>query len=785
MLNWRNVRLIFLREVRDQLRDRRTLFMVAVLPLLLYPAMGIGMMQLNVLFREQPRTVVILGADQLPDEPALLDGDRFASRWFAQPAGANRLVVVTDRKAVEEAKPETDTDPEAADPKLLLEQARQIRDALASDRKRAGELFGKSDMEVLVLVPHGFAQQLAGVEWSLRERRDEAGIALGYPRPEIVYNKADEKSQITWNRVTDVLESWEAELLARWLKLAQLDPEFTHPVLGEPVNVALDEQLSAGIWARLFPALLVIMSVTGAFYPAIDLVAGEKERGTMETLLICPARRSEIVLGKFFAVFLFSCATALLNLASMGFTGKHIASMAPPGALSHGSVVSLPPLWGIVWIVVLLLPLAGLFSALCLALATFARSSKEGQHYLTPLLMVTLGLTIFCLSPGVELNPRYALMPIVGVALLLKGMLLSPLQSLSLYAYIPPVLISSLAYSALALWWAIDQFQREEVLFREAERFELRLWLKHLLRDKEPCPSFSEAAFCFIVIMMLQFFSLRFLQHKLWAAGDLERPALMLHLLLVQQLAIIASPALMMGIMLTTSLRATFGMYWPGWKYLLAGALLPVAIHPLSIESLARLRWFLGDLPAEAREAMAPLVDASQPLWLVVLVFAVAPALCEEVAFRGFILRGFSRNGRYRLAIVLSSLAFGVMHMIPQQVFNASLVGLVLGTLALRSGSLLPAVAFHFMNNALGVAHSRAGIAWKDGLPSNPFVEIVGGTLRYQWPTIVLCVAAAGPVLWWLAAPLFARDRGAAPLALPANPLAALGGPGAPAPRSV
>ena len=80
-VQWRNVRLILLRELRDQLRDRRTLFMVAVLPLLLYPALGIGMLQLTMLFTEQPRTVVILGAEHLAQPPLLKDGS-FDPRWF-------------------------------------------------------------------------------------------------------------------------------------------------------------------------------------------------------------------------------------------------------------------------------------------------------------------------------------------------------------------------------------------------------------------------------------------------------------------------------------------------------------------------------------------------------------------------------------------------------------------------------------------------------------------------------------------------------------------------------
>src|SRR4029077_3050271 len=137
-----------------------------------------------------------------------------------------------------------------------------------------------------------------------------------------------------FNRLADVLEKWEAAILHDWLGLARLDEELMHPAVPEPVDVALEEQHAASAWSKLFPALLVIMSVTGAFYPAIDLVAGEKERGTMETLLICPATRTEIVLGKFFTVMLFSCATAVLNLTSMGLTGKHAAGVAPLGALS-------------------------------------------------------------------------------------------------------------------------------------------------------------------------------------------------------------------------------------------------------------------------------------------------------------------------------------------------------------------------------------------------------------------------------------------------------------------
>src|SRR5262249_29760073 len=153
----------------------------------------------------------------------------------------------------------------------------------------------------------------------------------------------------TFDRVTTVFENWESAILADWLKLADLDVKFTHPVVGDPVDVSLTEQIAASLWGRMFPALLVIMSITGAFYPAIDLVGGEKERGTMETLLICPATRTEIVLGKFFTVMLFSCTTALLNLVGIGLTGRHVASMAPAGPLANSGGIGLPPLGAVMW----------------------------------------------------------------------------------------------------------------------------------------------------------------------------------------------------------------------------------------------------------------------------------------------------------------------------------------------------------------------------------------------------------------------------------------------------
>lgn len=776
LVQWRNVKLVFLRELRDQLRDRRTLFMVFILPLLLYPTLGIGMLQLTLLFSEKQRTVVLLGEEHLPPPP-LLEGDRFVRSLFSDPQHARKLHVIT-AASIRASKTENGKrDPAVVRWHTLLRRGEVLageihhRDLLrsqllAAERSKMGpeaarlrrevtdyqnqlaERFANSEIQTLIVIPPDFKKHVERVNSELGRRGTTSEIA-DYPRPIVIHNKADEESMAAYLGVSDALKAWEDKILQQRLELAGLPKSLPKPVNPVREDLASEAQIGAVMWSKLFPALLVIMSMTGAFYPAIDLCAGEKERGTMETLLICPAKRIEIVFGKFLTVMCFSVSTAVLNLISIGMTGKHMASLMQrtPGVHMAGAP-EFPPWYALCWIIILLLPLAAMFSALCLALATFARSSKEGQYYLTPLLMVTLGLTVFCVSPGIELNLFYSVMPIAGVALLLKGLLLNP-QDMMVYAYAIPVLATSIAYSLLALWWSVDQFQREEVLFREAERFELKLWLRHLMRDKEPTPTFAQAMFCFMLIMMLQFASFKYLSRATTnAAGELDTIQTM-KVMLVQQLALIASPALMMGIMLTTSVWQTFRFRLPSLKMLALGIILAVSAHPLSLMLAASLQWFFPPLPDGIAQLTSNMGDPSQPLWTVLLPFAIAPAFCEEVAFRGFMLSGLGRHGRTWLAIILSSLAFGVMHMIPQQVFNAALLGIVLGIVATRSQSLWPAVAFHLVFNSLALMHGRIGRQFGADLPPSLFYSVDDhGQILYQSPTLLIAGIVFGGCLW-------------------------------------
>ncbi len=760
-MSWKNIRLIFMREVRDQLRDRRTLFMITILPVLLYPMLGLGLVEMMLTFSEQRRTVVVLNADDLPNEPALLSEDGIDPQWLASGGDGTPLIVVTDSKSPDEAESEnTRSNQKRQD---ILRQANtlaaHVRKASAKHKDNSdaestndakiqsdlSSMFSESGIEVLVLVPDGYAEIVGSVQQQIAAGTTSSPETADSDRLIVVRNSADDKSVVAFSVVQSALQSWETHLRKSIFSEASLPESLQHPAQMQWVEVAKGKQVAANVWSKLFPAMLVIMALTGAFYPAIDLGAGEKERGTMETLLISPARRVELVLGKFFTIMLFSICSALMNLASMAFTGQQMASSIGAG-LTDSMSLQFPPLSAMVWVLVLLLPLAALFSALCLALATFARSTKEGQYYLTPLLMVIMGLTMFCLSPTVEIAPLYSVLPIVNVALLLKGLLLTSAQTTSLIAYAIPVLVSSFGYSMLAIWWAIELYNNENVLFRESEKFDLRVWLRQLTRPRDAVPAFPEAVFCFIGILILQLAAMTFMQPDMSGSPE-QLHQQMLKLLCIQQLVTIACPAVFMGIMLTTSPRATFRLRAPSIKSLLTAIILAITVHPLSIE----LNQFLmehgvfPELPEAIGRVQALMTSDSQPLWVLIAAFAVTPAICEELAFRGFILSGLARGGRLGIAIVISSMMFGIMHLIPQQVFNASLVGLIIGLLAVHSRSLFPAILLHFSNNTLALLYSRGHLVAPDGFL---FRHDATGMLRYNYPVLIFCGSIVGIFCW-------------------------------------
>jgi sodium transport system permease protein len=696
-MSWTNIRLIWFREVRDQLRDRRTIFTIAVLPLLLYPLLGMTFLQIAQFMKEHETRVWVIGAECLPDSPSLLDGERFAAEFcpddearllqvsFPDPLSADEDVVDVARREINEGNCDVVLYFPADFPGQLSEQIQE------SDRGEPGvrsSAFRRSA---------GPGREADGeIEPGVSEKDNQ----IDAPESMILANEADDKSRIAADRVDRVLARWRDAIVRNNLEASRVPLSAVEPFRITHSDVSEDIGRRAVVWSKVLPFIMLVWALTGAFYPAIDLCAGEKERGTLETLLSSPARRTEIVGGKLLTVMTFSVATALLNLLSMGITGIIIIGQIQelPGA-AVGLDLGPPPLMAVLWLLLAILPVAAMFSAVALAVAAFARSAKEGQYYLMPLLLISLPLMTLPMLPAAELEMGTAIIPIAGMTLWLRT-LIEGQYSEAIHFALPVLGVTALC-CWLAVRWAVQQFETESVLFRESERFGLGLWLRHKVRDRGDTPSAGEALLCGVLVLLVTFFGgLHASQPSSW--GDLVR------IVVVTQFVLVLAPAVIMTVILTRSPLKTLLFTWPKPLTVIAAFLLAVALHPLVV-LLGQWIEVTYPLSEETARAVGQLTSLMRdaPTWQLILVIAAVPALCEEIVFRGFILSGLRHLGSKWAAIVISSLFFGVTHGMLQQSLAAAVVGLVLGYLAVQCGSLLPAMVFHLTHNSLGVLLSR------------------------------------------------------------------------------
>ncbi len=440
-MRWSIVRLIAAREVRDQVRDRRTLFLILGLPILMYPLfVGVGILFVTAL-KEKKLVVGVAGADHLPQpKPDLTPG-------LGGAAGAARLMLVY--------------------PPLLGENG-QFAERYAADAKDAAPLLAKrldtaDDQELRALLD---ARQVDAV---VVVAPDAAAKLERGERPEVrvLGRDGEENSKLAVQRVTAVLHRWADDVKAVKFARKSLPPDFDRPIdVRDPQSEKTTEKKVADelrdMLVKVIPFLLVMWMLTGSIYPAIDMTAGEKERGTMETLLISPAERTEIVAGKFFATAFFGFGTAMWNVLLMVVAVAVAPLLAP--TLGYG-LVSLP---GLIACVLAAVPLAMLFAATALSLGIFARSTKEGNYYMVPLFFVVLPLAYWSMTPGIELDGFTRWVPLAN-ALLFQQRLMSVRQDAFPWQHVPAVFGTLALCVTVALWAAVQQFHRENVLFREAQ----------------------------------------------------------------------------------------------------------------------------------------------------------------------------------------------------------------------------------------------------------------------------------------------------------------------------
>jgi sodium transport system permease protein len=409
-MNGRNIRTIYGKELRDMLRDRRTLLSMIVIPTLVMPLImgAIAFVSFKVVrqARATVPTVMMIGGEDSPQAGAALR--------------ANQKLKVTAASG---------------------DWRQQI-----SDKK----------VRAAVELPAGF----------------DAALERGEPTTVKIYNYEGEmRSSFAVGELRRFFNEYRDGLIVARLEGRGLSADLVKPFEVRTENVAPPEKVGGNVIGGLIPYLFILLCFTGAMYPAMDLTAGEKERGTMETILCSPVARIDLVLGKFLMVLTASLGTVVFSLLSM--TGTFLlggtlfakfggAEASAQAARSTGpAMFSLDPL-GLVAVLGMVLPMAVLFSAVLLAISLFAKSFKEAQSYTSPLIILIIMPAVIGMLPGVELNARLALVPILNVSLVSKELVSGVWQ----WKYVALIFGSTCLYAGVALALAVKMFNREDVIFR-------------------------------------------------------------------------------------------------------------------------------------------------------------------------------------------------------------------------------------------------------------------------------------------------------------------------------
>ena len=615
------VKSIFKKEMIDILRDKKTLFMTVILPILLYPILIILMMyimsvsttsmaqkELSIAFSELPNSRVMEKIEELTKEDGKL-----------------KLVEVTDyKKALEEKEISAYVD--------IVQEGKKI------------------DYKIYI-------------------------------------NSSIEDDTEASNRLENILKEHKEELVKEGVAAAGLEvDQILEPINYEVVDVAEKEQVVGYLLGTILPFILIIGILSGAIYPAIDIMAGEKERGTLETLLTLPITNLELVIGKYLAVALSTIVTALLSIVSILFSMVFIflSNKEALGANSFSFNVNQLILPFIITLVCLVI-FSMIIAAISMCVCSLAKSFKEAQNATTPVMLIGMVLSYSSMIPNLELNNITANIPVVNVVLLIKSVLTFR-YDLSLMAM---VMISNIVFVMLSVWLLSKLFNSEEVLFGNGKGFSFLEKRSNI--KKGTMPTVSDGVMVYGVALLLLLYVGSYVQLKFGFFGLIGNQIIFLVI------------SISLSIYIKTDFKKVYSLRIPSIKSILGGISLWAGIFIVMI-LIGNILMFLFPQSQEVAKGLEDILIMKDSFLLNLLVVAVAPAIGEEVLFRGFIFSSFKGEKSYKRAIILSGILFGLMHMDFIRIIPTTCLGIATAYAVYKSGSIFIPMLMHFLNNGIAVA---------------------------------------------------------------------------------
>lgn len=394
----KNIIIIIQKEIKDLLRDKRTLMTMVVIPLLMFPLIFsvMGKIISNQIKKEQEKVLNIGVADN---------------------GNANALLVLFDGRK---------------DIKITKYQDAAAFDSLIQSGKLDGAILVAKDFDANT-------STMKTGEVVLRYKSANWGVK---------------------DRLTEVINAYKNSVLSGRLSKLGIEKSAVEPVEIKIQDVSTVREKLGNTIGGLFPYVIIIFSFMGCMYPAIDLFTNEKERGTLETILVTPANRLEILFGKMSVVALIGLFSSFLSIIGLSFGLKQFSQGMPADII--GTLSTLIEPGNIIMLLLMFIPLMVFFAGILTLVTTYAKSYKEAQSIISPLTIIIILPAVVGLSPGVELNAVTAIIPITNISLatkeIISGTIHFPLYGLALG--------SLLVYATISVFLASLWFSKERNIIK-------------------------------------------------------------------------------------------------------------------------------------------------------------------------------------------------------------------------------------------------------------------------------------------------------------------------------
>ena len=622
------VRTVFRKELREMLRDRRSLAVMFGIPLLLYPLVAIGIATLGSQKKQeltsQTAKVFITNGEDVPYLVHLMNGQ------------------YTGLTAV---KLNEDIEPEAA--------------------LKAGELSA-----IIEAPPDAELRHVSGEDVELRVRLDRSRTATVF-----VERKLDK-----------MLEDYKKFVIEQRLALRGIPAKVLDPPRTKTVDVSSGTQRFGRMLAQMLPLLLLMTGMLGALFPALNATTTERELGTLETLLVTPAGRTELLVAKGGLVLICGLLTAGLNMISMALVLKRATSMLDTSAAELNVSAA-----GLALSYLAAVPTLVLFTTLVLIMGLLARNFREANAYATPVMLLPLAsLAVGIMEP--RLTPAVLLTPIANTTVIIREALTGRVPPWAFFT----AFASSAVYAGLMLATAARLFSNEQLVNPAWEPLSMKgLRFGSGARGRpRRLPSPDEAIALFALSLVLLFYVTPEWRHSGLFAQ-----------LLGNELLLILAPAALFAVIARWKVRDTFALRPTTATAMAGAALLGIGLAPW-VQLVATLQRLIWPSESEAAQQTTKLIlDAlrAHPLLTIAGVGALA-GVCEELFYRGPLQTALVRKLPAWPAIILVGVLFGAIHMDLAGLPLRAALGVLLGWIVWRGGSIYPAMLAHGLFDSTSIA---------------------------------------------------------------------------------